>query len=114
MEYDHKELQAEINAFAENTDFDELYTTVSGMRTQFAVERGSELIRKTADDAAGDFAAAGDTLALSTSTAITTRRTSLMTSTTICRFWIVGTAIWFLMTSHGPRSSLPPTRWAVS
>ena len=52
MEYDEKELQAEITQFVDTTDFDELYATVEGLRTQLHVEEGSEIMRTTSDAAA--------------------------------------------------------------
>lgn len=54
MEHDEKELQSEINKFVEETDFDDLYDTVEALRAQLNVERGSVLLRTTADAAAHD------------------------------------------------------------
>jgi hypothetical protein len=54
MEHDHKELQAEINEFANTTDFESLYAEVDRKRSTLGIELGSQLIRKTANAAVDD------------------------------------------------------------
>lgn len=64
MEYDHKELQDEINKFAKNTDFDELFKSVNNMRLTLGVESGSRIIRKTSNDASVNLKSSGETFGL--------------------------------------------------
>jgi hypothetical protein len=52
LEHDHVGLQNEIKDFVNNTDFDELYTSVNNMRSSLGVKPGSKIIRKTSNDAA--------------------------------------------------------------
>lgn len=56
MEHDQPELEAAIKEFVDVTDFDDIYSTVDGLRSRLDVAAGSELLRMRSNDAVAQLA----------------------------------------------------------